>query len=99
MLSPIFLPDLRVGSSAFDTVPRPYEERAVIRRGAPQRLRFGPEPLGAHRVEPVALVAPDPLRIGLPSRRRVRLGLALMALGRRLAGPRASAAAGLPARP
>ena len=97
MLPPLFLPDLRVGSS-----PRPFEERVIIRRGAPERLRFGPEPHGprpgALRVEPVALGVTDPLRIGLPSRLRVRAGLALMALGRRLAGPRAAVDA-LPARP
>ncbi len=70
MLPPIFLPDLRVGSS-----PRPFEERSSLRRGAPERLRI--EPVSPH--EPRATLAalgplPSPQRRGgwLPRLRLAR---------------------------
>ena len=61
----------------------PLEERRVLRRSAPERLRFEP-PGSAH---PPVPVRPAPGPVPRPSRLRVRLGEALMALGRRLAGP------------
>lgn len=50
MLPPLFLPDLRVGSS-----PRAFEERDVVRRGAPERLRLVPVPPQEPRVTLAAL--------------------------------------------
>jgi hypothetical protein len=60
MLSPIFLPDLRVGSSL-----RPLEERSSLRRGAPERLRIEPVPPHEPRVTLAALgPLPEPKRRG-----------------------------------
>jgi hypothetical protein len=60
MLPPIFLPDLRVGSS-----PRPFEERSTLRRGAPERLRIEPVPPHEPRVTLAALgPLPEPRRRG-----------------------------------
>lgn len=77
MLSPFTAVDvLRV-----DTL-LPLEERRVLRRSAPERLRFEPPGLVQHPL--VVLGEPRPHR--RPSALRVRLGEALMALGQRLAG-------------
>jgi hypothetical protein len=80
MLSPFTAVDHRIHS------PLPFEERRTIRRGAPERLRF--EPPGFALLPLAVVPAPQPLRG--PSRLRVRLGEALVALGRRLAGPDAT---------
>lgn len=76
MLSPFATVDHRIGSFF------PLEERRVLRRSAPERLRFelpGPALIPVD-VEP----APRPPR--RPSRLRVWIGERLMALGHRLAG-------------
>ncbi len=77
MLSPFTTVDHRIDSLL------PLEERRVLRRSAPERLRF--EPPGPGLIP--TPVTPAPRLIRGPSRLRVRLGWALMALGRRLAGP------------
>jgi hypothetical protein len=76
MLSPFTAVDHRIHSSL------PLEERRVLRRGSPERLRF--EPPGPALLPRAVLPEPRPIR--RPSRLRVRLGEALMALGQRLAG-------------
>ncbi|TNC74679.1 hypothetical protein [Rubellimicrobium roseum] len=76
-----FLPpvDHRIASPSL-----PYEERRTLRRSAPERLRFD-LPAPGTPVAPRALAPAPPVRA--PSRLRVRIGLALMAWGRRLAMP------------
>lgn len=61
----------------------PSEERRVLRRSRPERLRF--EPPGAMILPRAVIPLPRPL--APPSRLRVRLGRFLAALGHRLAGP------------
>lgn len=75
-----FLPpvDHRIGSSSL------LEERRVLRRSAPAALRFD---LPAPGSPPELRALPSNPPIGQPSRLRVRIGLALMAWGRRLAMP------------
>lgn len=76
MLSPFTAVDHRIDSL-------PFEERRVLRRSAPERLRF--KPPGS--VPLPRAVRPAPLPIRRRARLWVRLGEALIALGRRLAGP------------
>ena len=76
MLSPFAAVDHRI-----DVLP--FEERRVMRRSAPARLRF--EPPGFAPLPRAVRPALRPIR--RPSRLRVRLGEALIALGQRLAGP------------
>ncbi len=80
MLSPFSAVDHRIHSHL------PIEERRTLRRGAPERLRF--DPPGPQLLPMAVTPAPQPLR--RPSRLRVRLGEALVALGRRLADPDAA---------
>ncbi|MBP1805715.1 hypothetical protein [Rubellimicrobium aerolatum] len=80
MRPPIVGVDHRIGPS-----PLPFEERRALRRHAPEALRFDLPPPGPLSV-PVAVPPPaDPARA--PVALRVRLGLALISWGRRLAGP------------
>lgn len=81
MLSPF----TAVGALRVDTL-LPLEERRAPRRSQPQRLRF--EPPGLVVRPRLTLDSPRPAR--RPWRLRVRLGRALLALGRRLAGPEAA---------
>ena len=76
MLSPFTAVDHRI-----DFLP--HEERRVLRRSAPERLRL--EPSGLAPLPRAVQPSPRPIR--RPSRLRVRLGEVLIALGRRLAGP------------
>ena len=50
---PLFLPDLRVGPS-----PRPFEDRGLLRRGAPERLRIEPRVRGTSRALTLAALGP-----------------------------------------
>lgn len=77
MLSPFTTVDHRIDSAL------PFEERRILRRSAPDRLRFEPPAIGL--LVPVA-VAPAPRPLRRPSRLRIWLGERLMALGHRLAG-------------
>jgi hypothetical protein len=77
MLSPFTTVDHRIDSVL------PFEERRVLRRSAPERLRF--EPPGPTLIPTPVASAPRPIR--RPSRLRVWLGERLVALGHRLAGP------------
>lgn len=74
-------PFTAVDVSRVDTL-LPLEERRVLRRSRPERLRFEAQGLLAH--PPFTLDEPRPRR--RPSALRIRLGEALMALGQRLAG-------------
>lgn len=77
MLSPFMTVDHRIDSAL------PFEERRVLRRSQPERLRFDPPAPGIL----LQAVVPEPRPLKAPSRLRVRLGEVLMALGRRLARP------------
>ena len=55
MYPPFFPFDLRVDSKGFD----PFEEKRVIRRGAPEALRLVPPPPGAPFALYVATRPPD----------------------------------------
>ena len=74
MLSPFTAVDHRI-----DVLP--FEERRVLRRSAPERLRF--EPPGPAILPRAVAAAPLPMR--QPSRLRIRLGRLLIAWGQRLA--------------
>jgi hypothetical protein len=77
MLSPFTTVDHRIDSAL------PWEERRVLRRSVPERLRFDPP---GPALIPVAM-APPPRPLRRPSRLRVWLGQRLIALGHRLAAP------------
>ncbi len=55
MYPPFYPFDLRVDSRGFD----PFEEKRVIRRGAPEALRLVPPHPGAHFSQYVAMRPPD----------------------------------------
>ncbi|WP_210527038.1 hypothetical protein [Rubellimicrobium arenae] len=68
-----------------DTSSRPFEERRVLRRSGPERLRFDLPATALPFVDLKDLppVEPAPRRRAL----RVRVGLVLIACGQRLAAP------------
>ena len=62
-MTPLFSAvDHRIGSS-----PLPFEERRVVRRSAPERLRFDLPPPGHSLVQPVSY-PPEPTRSVQPGR-------------------------------
>ncbi len=63
-MTPLFSAvDHRIGSS-----PQPFEERRILRRSAPERLRFDPPSAGGSFVDLRPTLEPEPARIPSPGR-------------------------------
>jgi hypothetical protein len=77
MIPPFHTVDHRIGPSFL-----PHEERRVLRRSAPERLRFDLPSPGAPILRPATRHPAEPMR---PSRLRAWLGRRLIAWGHRLA--------------